>query len=32
MIHKLEELKGKRKMKFYKIISNYYNEMKHTNF
>ena len=32
MINKLQELKGKTKMKFYKIISKYYDEMKHKNF
>ena len=29
MIDKLHLLKGKTKLKFYKNISNYYNEMKH---
>ena len=28
MINKLQSLKGKTKLKFYKIISKYYNEMK----
>ena len=28
MINKLQELKGKTKLKFYKNISNFYNEMK----
>ena len=32
MINKLQELKGKTKLKFYKNISNYYIEMKHKNF
>ena len=32
MINKLQLLKGKTKLKFYKIISNYFNEMKHRNF
>ena len=32
MINKLQQLKGKRKLKFYKNISNYYNEMKRKNF
>ena len=32
MIKKLQRLKGKRKLKFYKIISNYYIEMKNRNF
>ena len=32
MIIKLQELKGKTKLKFYKNISNYYIEMKHKNF
>ena len=31
-INKLQELKGKTKLKFYKNISNYYIEMKHKNF
>ena len=31
-IDKLQELKGKTKLKNYKIISNYYDEMKHKNF
>ena len=32
MINKLQSLKGKSKLKFYKNISNYYNEMKNKNF
>ena len=32
MINKLQELKGKTKLTFYKDISNYYDEMKHKNF
>ena len=32
MITKLQQLKGKTKLKFYKNISNYYNEMKNKNF
>ena len=32
MINKLQELKGKTKIKFYKNISNYYVEMKNRNF
>ena len=32
MINKLQELKGKTKLKFYKNVSNYYNEMKDKNF
>ena len=32
MINKLQSLKGKTKLKFYKNISNYYIEMKHINF
>ena len=32
MIEKLQELKGKTKLKFYKIISKYYTEMKNKNF
>ena len=32
MINKLQELKGKTKLKFYKNISKYYNEMKNKNF
>ena len=32
MINKLQELKGKTKLKFYKNISNYYHEMKNKNF
>ena len=32
MISKLQELKGKTKLKFYKNISNYYHEMKNKNF
>ena len=32
MIKKLQELKGKRKLKFYKNMSNYYIEMKKKNF
>ena len=32
MINKLQSLKGKTKLKFYKNISNYYIEMKHKNF
>ena len=32
MINKLQESKGKRKLKFYKNISNYYIEMKNKNF
>ena len=32
MIDKLQTLKGKRKLKFYKNISNYYDEMKNKNF
>ena len=32
MIDKLQELKGKTKLKFYKNISNYYSEMKNKNF
>ena len=32
MINKLQERKGKRKLKFYKNISNYYHEMKRKHF
>ena len=32
MIDELQELKGKTKIKFYKNISKYYNEMKNKNF
>ena len=32
MIDKLQQLEGKTKLKFYKNISNYYNEMKHKTF
>ena len=32
MINKLQELKGKTKLKFYKNISKYYTEMKNKNF
>ena len=32
MINKLQSLKGKQKLKFYKKISNHYTEMKHKNF
>ena len=32
MINKLQQLKGKTKVEFYKNINNYYNEMKHKNF
>ena len=32
MINKLQQLKGKTKLKFYKYISNYYIEMKNKNF
>ena len=32
MINKLQELKGKTKLKFYKNLSNYYKEMKRLNF
>ena len=32
MINKIQELKGKTKLKFYKNISNYYTEMKNINF
>ena len=32
MINKLQELKGKTKLKFYKNIGNYYSEMKNKNF
>ena len=32
MINKLQNLKGKTKLKFYKNISNYYNEKKNKNF
>ena len=32
MMKKLQELKGKTKLKFFKIISNYYTEMKNENF
>ena len=32
MINKLQKLKGKTKLKFYKHISNYYTEMKTINF
>ena len=32
MINKLQQLKGKIKLKFYKNLSNYYDEMKHRNF
>ena len=32
MINRLQELKGKTKLKFYKNISNYYIEMKHKHF
>ena len=31
MINKLQQLKGKRKLKFFKNISDYYKEMKHKN-
>ena len=32
MINKLQQLKGKTKLKFYKNINNHYNEMKNNNF
>ena len=32
MINKLQDLKGKTKLKLFKNISNYYDEMKHKNF
>ena len=32
MINKLQQLKGKTKLKFYKNIKNYYYEMKNKNF
>ena len=32
MINKLQQLKGKTKLKFYENISNYYVEMKNRNF
>ena len=32
MINKLQSLKGKSKLKFYKSISNYYDEMNNNNF
>ena len=32
MINKLQKLKGKRKIKFHKKTSNYYEEMKNKNF
>ena len=32
MINKLQSLKGKTKLKFYKNISNYYDEMNNKNF
>ena len=32
MINKLQQLKGQTKLKYYKNISTYYNEMKHKNF
>ena len=32
LIHKLQSLKGKTKLKFYKSLSNYYDEKKHENF
>ena len=32
MIDKIQQLKGKTKLKFYKNSSNYYNEMKNKNF
>ena len=32
LIDKLQQLKGKTKLKFYKNINNFYNEMKHRNF
>ena len=32
MINKLQQLKGKRKLKFYKNINKYYTEMKNKNF
>ena len=32
MINKLQELKGKTKLKFYKNINNYYIDMKNKNF
>ena len=32
MIKKLQSLKGKTKLKFYKSLSNYYDEMKNRNF
>ena len=32
MVNKLQPLKGKTKLKLYKIISNYYDEVKHKNF
>ena len=32
MINKLQEIKRKTKLKFYKNINNYYNEMKNKNF
>ena len=32
MINKLQQLKGKTKLKFYKKMNNYYNDMKNKNF
>ena len=32
MINRIQELKGKTKLKFYKNLNNYYNEMKKKNF
>ena len=32
IIFKLQQLKGKRKIKFYKIVNKYYYEMKNKNF
>ena len=32
MINKLQKLKGKTKLKFYRNVSNYYDEMKHKKF
>ena len=32
MIDKVQELKGKTQLKFYKNLKNYYNEMKNRNF
>ena len=32
MINKIQELNGKSKLKFYKNLNNYYDEMKHKKF